>query len=83
MWKDLKSYAANFFKAHRTRKIGFVIGLLLGICILLFGLFNTFFIFLCGFIGLYIGSQFDSSDELIDETLRKLNKILPDRFQRW
>ena len=44
MWKDLKTYAANFFKTHRTRKIGFVIGLLLGIFILIFGLFNTLFI---------------------------------------
>ena len=83
MWKDLKEFAAAFFKTHRTRKIGFLVGLIWGVLILIFGFVNTSFIFICGLIGLYIGSRFDNSDDLIDETLRKLNNILPERFQRW
>ena len=83
MWKDLKAYAATFFETHRTRKIGFLFGLIVGILILIFGFFNMLFIFIVGLIGLYIGSRFDNGDDLIDETLRKLNYILPDRFQRW
>lgn len=83
MWKDLKKYAAAFFETHRTRKIGFIIGLILGIAILVFGFFNTIFAIICGLIGLYIGAKFDNGDELIDETLYKLNKFLPEKFQRW
>ena len=83
MWEEIKAYAKAFFETHRTRKIGFLVGSILGISILIFGFFNTSFIFICGLIGLYIGSQFDNGDDLIDETLRKLNKILPERFQRW
>lgn len=83
MWKDLKKYAAAFFETHRKRKIGFVTGLVAGISILIFGFFNTFFAIICGLIGLYIGSKFDDSDDFVDETLRKLNKILPERFQHW
>jgi len=83
MWKDLKKYATAFFETHKNRKIGFIIGFIVGISILIFGFLNTFFVFICGLTGLYIGSKFDSSDDLIDETLRKLNRILPERFQRW
>ena len=83
MWKDLKEFAATFFETHRTRKIGFIIGIILGIAILLFGFLNTFFTFICGLVGLYVGAKFDNGDELIDETLHKLNKILPEKFQRW
>ena len=83
MWNDLKNFAKTFFETHRTRKIGFIIGVLFGLAILFFGFFNTIFIFLFGLIGLYIGSKFDSGDELVDNTLQKLNKILPEKFQRW
>ncbi len=83
MWNDLKKFFSAFFETHRTRKIGFVIGIIFGIAILIFGFFNTVFAMICGLIGLYIGAKFDNGDELIDETLRKLNRILPDKFQRW
>ena len=83
MWEDLKKYAATFFETHRTRKMGFVVGFIVGIAILIFGFFNTMFVFICGLTGLYIGSKFDNNDNLIDEVLQKLNKMLPERFQRW
>ncbi|MBR1398081.1 MAG: DUF2273 domain-containing protein [Selenomonadaceae bacterium] len=83
MWTDLKTYAAVFFETHRTRKIGFIVGLILGIAILIFGFFNTLFVFIFGFIGLYTGAKFDNGDDLIDETLKKLDRILPERFRRW
>lgn len=83
MWKDLKKYAAAFFETHRTRKIGFVVGLVIGIAILVFGFFNTLFAFICGIIGLYVGAKFDNGDDLIDETLHNLDKILPEKFRHW
>ena len=75
MWRDLKKYAAAFFETHRTRKLGFLVGLLFGTAILVFGFLNTMFAFICGVIGLYAGSKFDSGDDLIDETLHRLDKM--------
>ena len=83
MWNDLKEYASKFFETHRTRKIGFLGGVIAGVAILIFGFFNTVFAFICGIIGLYVGSKFDNGDDLIDDTLNKLNKILPEKFRRW
>ena len=81
MWEDIKKSIIIFFETHRTRKIGFIIGLILGIIILIFGFFNTMFVIMFGLIGLYAGAKFDNGDELIDKTLRRLNKILPERFR--
>ncbi|MBR1729323.1 MAG: DUF2273 domain-containing protein [Selenomonadaceae bacterium] len=83
MWNDLKECVAKFFETHRTRKIGFLGGVIAGVAILIFGFFNTVFAFICGIIGLYVGSKFDNGDDLIDDTLNKLNKILPEKFRRW
>ena len=83
LWEDLKECAAEFFETHKSRKIGFVIGLIAGAAILVFGFLNTLFAFCCGLIGLYIGAKFDNRDDLIDDTLRRLERFLPDRFKRW
>ena len=81
MWEDIKSFFNSFFSTHRTRKIGFITGIFFGITVLIFGFFNTIFVFFFGMLGLYTGAKFDNGDELIDETLHKLNKILPERFR--
>ena len=47
------------------------------------GFFNTLFILLCGTIGLFIGSRFDSKDDLVEKILMKLDEILPEKIQRW
>ena len=82
MWEDVKRYAIEFFSTHRTRKTGFIIGLIFGIAILMFGFFNTLFACTCGIIGLYVGAKFDNGDDLIGKTLKKLDRVLPDRFRR-
>lgn len=86
MWEEVKSKIGNFFlnyfKVHRARKIGFLLGILLGIIILIFGPFQTFFLIFCGIIGLYIGSRFDDGDDLVGRTLKMIEQALPKRFQR-
>ena len=82
MWEDVKRCIIEFFSTHRTRKMGFITGLIFGILILIFGFFNTLFALTFGVIGLYIGAKFDNGDDLIGKTLKKLDKILPDRFRR-
>ena len=83
MREAIKNFVIDLFESHRTRKIGFISGLAIGVAILILGFFNTLFIFLCGVVGLFVGSHFDSKDDLIEKLLRKLDEILPDNIQRW
>lgn len=83
MLEAIKNFVIDLFESHRTRKFGFIAGLLTGGLILLIGFFNTLFIFLCGTIGLFIGSRFDSKDDLVEKILHKLDEVLPERIQRW
>ena len=83
MLEVVKNFVIDLFESHRTRKIGFVTGLIAGGLILTIGFFNTLFIFLCGVIGLFVGSRFDSKDDLVEKILHKLDEVLPERIQRW
>lgn len=83
MREAIKNFVIDLFASHRTRKIGFVAGLFTGAAILTIGFFNTIFIALCGLIGLFAGSRFDSKDDLVDKLLIKLDEILPEKIQRW
>ena len=83
MLETVKLFIIDLFESHRTRKIGFISGLITGAAILTIGFFNTFFILLCGVVGLFVGSRFDSKDDLVEKLLRKLDEILPEKIQRW
>ena len=83
MIEAMKSFVIDLFESHRTRKIGFITGLITGVAILILGFFNTLFIFFCGVIGLFVGSRFDSKDDLVEKILHKLDEILPENIQRW
>lgn len=83
MKETIKNFIIDLFDTHRTRKLGFVAGLFTGAAILIIGFFNTLFIALCGLIGLFIGSRFDSKDDLVEKILMKLDEVLPERIQRW
>ncbi len=83
MFQAIKNFVIDLFESHRTRKIGFIAGILTGVAILTIGFFNTLFIALCGLIGLFAGSRFDSKDDLVDKLLIKLDEILPEKIQRW
>lgn len=79
----VKEFFNDCFESHRTRKIGFILGMITGIAILIFGFFNTIFVVMCGLIGLFVGSRFDGKDDLVEKLIRKLDEILPKRIQRW
>ncbi len=83
MLEAIQNFVIDLFEGHRTRKFGFIAGLITGGAILLIGFFNTLFILLCGVIGLFVGSRFDSKDDLIEKIIRKLDELLPERIQRW
>jgi uncharacterized membrane protein len=83
VFEAIKNFVIDLFESHRTRKLGLIAGLFTGATILLIGFFNTMFIALCGLIGLFAGSRFDSKDDLVEKILIKLDKILPEKIQRW
>ena len=83
MLEEVKKFVVDFFEERRMRKIGFCFGIFLGVVILIFGFWNTLFAFCCGVVGLYIGSKFDKGDDLIQETLKLIERVLPEKIQRW
>ena len=83
MLESVKNFVTELFQTHTTRKVGFIAGLLTGAAILLIGFFNTLFIALCGLIGLFAGSRFDSKDDLVEKIIVKLDELLPEKIQRW
>ena len=83
MLEAVRLFVIDLFESHRTRKIGFISGLITGAAILTIGFFNTLFIVFCGVVGLFVGSRFDSKDDLVEKILRKLDEILPEKIQRW
>ena len=83
MFVAIKNFVIDLFESHRTRKIGFITGIILGGAVLFIGFLNTLVILLCGTIGLFVGSRFDSKDDLVEKILMKLDEILPEKIQRW
>ena len=83
MLKEFAGFIKSLFETHRNRKIGFMIGVIFGAAVLIFGVFPTLFALFCGVIGLYIGSRFDDGDDLIHRTLKTLEEVLPEKYQRW
>lgn len=81
MWTDFRNLIKSIFEQHPKRKIGFIVGVISAVFILIFGLFATFFMFFCGVIGLYIGSRFDDDDTLVDKMLHNIDENLPERFR--
>ena len=65
----------QFVAEHWGKITGGLIGLTVGLCIIVFGFWQSFFIFLCVGLGVFIGRLFDRS-----EGLRSiLNRFWPDR----
>ena len=83
MCEEIKILIASFFEKYPKRKLGFIGGVVMGVIIWNFGFFPTIFAFFCGVIGLYIGSRFDEGDDLIDSTLKHLDKNLSEKFRHW
>ena len=83
MWGEVKRLIKLGFEKYPKRKIGFLIGIIFGVAIINFGFFQTLFAFFCGVIGLYIGSRFDDGDDLIDSTLKRIDKNLSDKIRHW
>lgn len=80
----MKEYILNFIKyqlhEHCGRTIGVILGFIISLAILIFGLFTTLFVIICMGIGLYVGNLIDKDDEFSDNILYKIQKNLTTLF---
>ncbi len=83
MWAEIKNLVKSGFEIYPMRKVGFLLGVIFGAAIMAFGILKTFFAMFCGVIGLYIGSRFEEGDDLVANTLRVLENLVPERFRYW
>lgn len=78
---DFKALWEDMWNKSPGKLLGTLLGVLLGIGIILFGLFNTLFVLLCGLVGLYVGKRVDEKSDFAD--LKALfYKLIPPGFRR-
>lgn len=83
MKEDILNFIKYQLQEHCGRTIGVILGFVIALSILLFGLFTTLFVIICMAIGLYIGNLIDKEDGFSDDFLYKLQKLLPPYSRRW
>ncbi len=81
MKEDVEVLLTRLWQNHRGKASGFLIGVLLGIAVLCFGFWQTFFVICCGLIGLFIGLQLDNGSEPW-ANIRERAWTVIERFQR-
>ena len=80
MLEEMKKAAAYLWHEQRGKTVGILLGLVLSLSVLMFGITETAFVAVCVFIGLYFGSRYDrgedlflSAKETVSPHLRKWN----------
>jgi uncharacterized membrane protein len=68
----------EIWQQHSGKIIGIAAGLLIGICIIAFGLFHTLFVAICALIGYVIGKRIDEKENIVE----LLEKLLPQSYHR-
>ncbi|WP_302489025.1 DUF2273 domain-containing protein [uncultured Mitsuokella sp.] len=79
MKEKIKAWLFERWQQNRGACLGCSAGAILAIAILLFGFWRTFFVVLCGGVGLYLGRKSDRDPEffgrLADDFLDRLNRL--------
>lgn len=78
MKEYFKQVAEGLWKKHPGKCVCTLAGLLLAVCILLFGFWNMLFVLLLGGIGFFIGSNVDREGD----TLQNLRDCIPRDIHR-
>ncbi|MBB5336388.1 DUF2273 domain-containing protein [Pectinatus brassicae] len=80
-----KKCITNLWQNHRAKTIGFSLGFIISVAILVFGFFKTLFVIIFTGAGLFIGNKIDKNDDLSDVAenfLDIVQKIIPPIFRR-
>ena len=71
----MKSVLGDFivyYKSHKGRVNGAILGFLFALAVILFGLLGSIFIALCVLIGYYIGKKLENDKKFVRRLLDKL-----------
>lgn len=77
--RGAKKYMRKLWYAHPGKILGFSIGMLIGIMMLIFGFFAVVFVLLCGAAGLFVGTNLDRSGNWWDN----IRRSIPYNINRW
>ena len=81
MKEDFKETIRILWGVHRGKLCGTFLGLLIGAGIVCFGFWKTFFVFCCGAVGLFVGTQFDRGEFVAGSLADRISDLI-NRFQR-
>ena len=79
MLEEIKKAAAYLWQEQRGKTVGILLGLVLSLSVLIFGIMNTAFVAVCILVGLYFGSRYDHGEDLF---LSAKETISP-RLRKW
>lgn len=68
----------NLWQDHSGKTVGAALGMIVGILIIIFGLFNTLFIVACGILGYIVGKRVDEEESIVE----MIDRLLPFHYRR-
>ncbi len=83
MKEDILNFIKYQLQEHCGRTVGIILGFLIALSVLIFGIFTTLFVVICMAIGFYVGNKIDKEDGFSDDILYRLQKLLPPYSRRW
>ena len=72
--KEFLEGVVAYYRAHKGRVIGAVVGVIVALAVIWFGLLGALFIALCAFVGYYIGKKMESDKHFWRKVI---DRILP------
>ncbi len=77
--RDFLESVIAYYKLHKGRVIGALIGITVALTVIWFGILGALFIALCAFVGYYIGKKMESDKNFWRKILDRL--LPPGRYR--
>ncbi len=83
MKAELQNELLHLWQEHRGASLGLMAGVIVAICMLIFGFWQTLFVLFLGFAGLWLGNEYDNKADAWLDFKEGLARFLPVSFQRY
>lgn len=77
--KEFLESVIVYYKEHKGRVIGALVGLVVALAVIWFGILGALFIAICAFVGYYIGKKMESDKNFWRKILDRL--LPPGRYR--
>lgn len=77
--KEFLESIVTYYKQHKGRVIGAIVGIAVALSVIWFGLLGALFIAICAFVGYYIGKKMESDKKFWRKILDRL--LPPGRYR--